>query len=392
MRRFVWILFLGCSSFAQEKEWDCTNMSVTQTNHPAPPSCTWGTNYQMTWTINLTGYHNGVAISPQQNVEATGTGACGYSGCTPTIYPIVNETWISSTANWSYQSQLTNYAATVNNGVVSGCGETGTTVTPTAFMQIPGCVCTVSTCYGQPDGNPKWSWCPSCTCPTPNSACSGLGAGNKPCLLQNVCEYGAGPPNNGCNYPSYVLNTVGGLPCCTPTATPIVIDVDGSGFHLTSSEEGVTFDFSGNGHPLRMAWIAPTSTNAWLVRDLYGTGKIINGSEMFGNLTEQPESPDPNGFAALAQCDDNHDGWIDEADAIWPALLLWQDLNHNGISEPGELKSLATYGIKRIAVNYRLSRKADKYGNEFRYRGRINDESSDRFTYDVVLTYDTERR
>lgn len=75
---------------------------------------------------------------------------------------------------------------------------------------------------------------------------------------------------------------------CQNSQSPIIIDVDGSGFHLTSLAQGVRFDFYGNGHPIQMAWIAPGSTNAFLV--LPHKGAVTKGSELFGNLTPQPKS------------------------------------------------------------------------------------------------------
>jgi hypothetical protein len=169
--------------------------------------------------------------------------------------------------------------------------------------------------------------------------------------------------------------------------TPIIIDVDGSGFHLDSADQGVLFDFFGDGSPLQMSWTAVGSTNGFLVRDLSGTGKITSGKEMFGNLTQQPASKNPNGFAALAQYDDNGDGWIDPQDVIWGKLLLWQDTNHNGITDEGELHSLDEMGIKRISVRYHEDRKVDEYGNLFRYEAAINDSSTDHRVYDVILEY-----
>lgn len=170
-------------------------------------------------------------------------------------------------------------------------------------------------------------------------------------------------------------------------SSPIIIDVDGSGYHLTSADNGVVFDFFGDGNPVRIAWTAKGSTNAFLVRDLYGTGKITNATEMFGNLTEQPATTDPNGFIALAQYDTNHDGWIDSKDEIWSKLLLWQDLNHNGVTDESELHSLDDLGVKRISVTYQEDRKVDQYGNQFRYRGAINDASEDHRVYDVIFRY-----
>jgi hypothetical protein len=130
--------------------------------------------------------------------------------------------------------------------------------------------------------------------------------------LANFCDY----PQTGCGYPASTPFQVGGGPCCRPPGTPIIIDVDGKGFYLTSPEDGVEFDFFAAGRAVRIAWTSQGSTNAFLVRDLYGDGRIVDGTEMFGNLTEQPASQDENGFAALAQYDSNGDGWIDQEDPI----------------------------------------------------------------------------
>jgi hypothetical protein len=60
----------------------------------------------------------------------------------------------------------------------------------------------------------------------------------------------------------------------------VIIDVDGSGYQLTSAAGGVRFDFFGTGHPVRIAWTAPGSTNAFLV--LPGGGRVTDGRELFG--------------------------------------------------------------------------------------------------------------
>src|SRR5665213_3123814 len=77
----------------------------------------------------------------------------------------------------------------------------------------------------------------------------------------------------------------------------------------------------------------------------------------------------------------NGDGWIDAQDAIWEKLLLWQDANHNGVTDNGELHALDELGIKRISIRYHEDRKVDKYGNIFRYEAAINDASTDHRTY-----------
>jgi len=181
---------------------------------------------------------------------------------------------------------------------------------------------------------------------------------------------------------------------CLADTSPIIIDTDGTGFHLTSATNGVLFDFFGNGKPIQIAWTAQGSTNGWLALDRAGDGLISSGKDFFGNITEQPPSDNPNGFLALAVFDEpenggNGDGIIDSRDAVWPKLLVWIDANHDGISQPQELRHLDDIGIHSIGLMYTESRRVDAYGNEFRYRGSLNPEKSDkvdRVIYDVILT------
>jgi len=181
---------------------------------------------------------------------------------------------------------------------------------------------------------------------------------------------------------------------CYQYSTPIIIDTDGNGFHLTSATDGVLFDFFGNGKPFMLAWTAPGSTNGWLALDRNGNGLIDSGKDLFGNITAQPPSDNPNGFLALAVFDDpanggNGDGIIDKQDAVWPKLLVWIDANHDGISQPDELHQLDDIGIRSIGLMYTESRYVDQYGNEFRFKGALNPDGGGRVNqviYDVILT------
>lgn len=162
-----------------------------------------------------------------------------------------------------------------------------------------------------------------------------------------------------------------------PPISPIVIDAEGEGFHLTSGADGVKFDIRGDGNPIQMAWTDPHYHNAFLALDRNGDGKIESGKELFGNYTPQPQSEHPNGFLALAEFDKpenggNSDGVIDEHDAVFSKLRLWIDENHDGISQPGELHGLSEFGIHSLSLSYYESRRADAFGNQFRYRAFVN--------------------
>lgn len=171
---------------------------------------------------------------------------------------------------------------------------------------------------------------------------------------------------------------------CGPTYSPIVVDVSGNGFNLTSSQSGVNFDLNADGVAENLSWTTIGSDDAWLALDRNQNGKVDNGEELFGNFTPQPVSESPNGFLALAEYDKllnggNADRWITDADSIFSALRLWQDVNHNGVSESSELYVLPALDINSIPLDYKEVMRRDRYGNLFRYR-------AGRQFYDVFLT------
>ena len=140
----------------------------------------------------------------------------------------------------------------------------------------------------------------------------------------------------------WIINP-GNNPIYGPTIPPMAIDLDGEGIEtIDINKSQIYFDVDNDGFREQTGWIS--KNEAILAIDKNENGKIDNQSEMFG-------STDSTGFEDLKAIDSNGDGIINSQDADFNKIRLWQDLNENGVTEEGELKTLTEAGIQSIYTN-----------------------------------------
>jgi hypothetical protein len=229
-----------------------------------------------------------------------------------------------------------------------------------------------------------------------------VSSGNTTTKVEHTCQSTGGgcpdgqippecDPGQGIDFENCCCVAYSGGSCLS---SPILVDILGNGFNLTNVAGGVTFDINATGNPINVSWTAVGSDDAWLVLDRDGNGRVDTGAELFGNHTLQATSTlAKNGFLALGDFDEtqnggNSDGMVTQSDAVFSSLRLWQDVNHNGISESSELRTLSDLGVAELDLDYKNSRKVDEYGNLFRYRAKIKDMHGaqvGRWAWDVFL-------
>lgn len=289
------------------------------------------------------------------NLEAIGIGTCGS--------PSVSGSWTKCYPTFNAPHEIACSSPKCN------CTrETQTIVYKGANCGLFSCSC-ISTAMGSYDLEEE---CFNETCPT--------------CENPPSCDTGQSVNLQSCCCAAYP-----GGPCLE---SPILVDVSGDGFRLTDTAGGVHFDLNLSGIKQHVAWTQAGTDDALLVLDRDGNGTIDSGAELFGNHTEQIGTAGiRNGFLALAEFDKmsnggNEDNGISNSDAVFSLLRLWQDVNHNGVSERGELKTLTELGIAHIDLEYKKSSKVDQYGNAFRYRSKVKDVRGaqvGRWAWDVFL-------
>ena len=110
---------------------------------------------------------------------------------------------------------------------------------------------------------------------------------------------------------------------------PLVINFAGSAAELDGTR--LEFDLDSDGKVESVAGLGAAS--GYLAIDRNGDGCVNDGSELFGTCSG-------NGFADLAALDSDGNRWLDEADAAYDTLRVWQRDEHgqstlSGLREHG---------------------------------------------------------
>ena len=115
---------------------------------------------------------------------------------------------------------------------------------------------------------------------------------------------------------------------------PLVINFDGPATELT--EKKYSFDIDADGVDDQISFVK--SHSGFLALDRNEDGLINDGSELFGALSGQ-------GFAELAEFDQDGNGFIDEGDEIYDRLRIW-------VKQDDGTDQLLALGDKNIGAIY----------------------------------------
>ncbi|PQA83473.1 hypothetical protein C5F52_08475 [Limnohabitans sp. TS-CS-82] len=141
-----------------------------------------------------------------------------------------------------------------------------------------------------------------------------------------------------------VLVKAGVIVTNNDSVAPVVIDMNHDG---QLSYGHVTMDVNGDGQLDHTAWAG--AQDGVLVWDKYQDNVVHDNSQYAFSQYGAAGSTDLQGLAAAF--DSNHDGEFDARDAKFAQFSVWQDANQNGVSDAGEVHTLAEAGIASIHLS-----------------------------------------
>lgn len=140
---------------------------------------------------------------------------------------------------------------------------------------------------------------------------------------------------------------------------PLVINFNGNAAQLSSTK--FSFDLDADGKSELISFLAPGS--AFLALDKNQDGTINNGSELFG-----PASG--NGFDELAAYDQDGNHWIDENDAVFAKLQLWnKDAQGNNKLTTLKEAGVGALYLGKVSTEFSLKDAANQLDGQVRSSG-----------------------
>lgn len=131
---------------------------------------------------------------------------------------------------------------------------------------------------------------------------------------------------------------------CSDGKKPLVVDLDGDGPEIVGVDDStVFFDVNADGWREHTAWA--DKDDALLAFDRDGDGRISDAAEIVFSHYHEDARTDLEGLRAF---DSNGDELFSALDERWGDFGLWQDDNQDGITDPGEYRSLDQHGIAKI--------------------------------------------
>jgi hypothetical protein len=150
-----------------------------------------------------------------------------------------------------------------------------------------------------------------------------------------------------------------------------------------TGDYGTFFDLAGIGQAVLTGWVGPD--DGLLALDVNANGYIDDIAELFGDI-------DSDGFTELALHDSNGDDVIDANDTVFNDLLIWKDVNSDGISQSTELHSLSNLNITSISLDALRVGGQEIAGNTITHEASFTIDGNEQtivdawFSYDVMMT------
>lgn len=139
--------------------------------------------------------------------------------------------------------------------------------------------------------------------------------------------------------------------------SPLVLALPDNAIGTTANPKFSQFPISLKDAGSKKWYSWPEGSSHALLVMLNAEGRVTSPTQLFGNYSSVASSRQGkdaliDGYQALSYLDTNRDGIVAAFSGEFPKeLALWLDKNGNGISEPGEIRSMSEAGIDKLFVH-----------------------------------------